>query len=257
MDTASYADSGAAVTVSLAIGGAQNTGGGGFDTLIGIERLVGSAFADTLTGNNGANRLDGGAGADTMNGGGGDDIYIVNTAGDLVTEAAGGGTDRVNSSISYTLGNNVERLVLTGSANINAVGNSLNNVLVGNDSANILVGGLGNDRLTGGEGADTYRFNTALNASTNVDDITDFSVADDTIQLDNDVFTAAGAVGTLAAGAFRTGTSAADASDRIIYDPVTGRVWYDADGNGAGAAVLFAELDPGLALTNADFQIIG
>ncbi len=108
-----------------------------------------------------------------------------------------------------------------------------------------------------GSGADLFLFNSALNASSNVDRITDFSRADDTIQLDNDVFTAAGAVGTLSAGAFHAGTSAHDADDRIIYDSTTGRIYYDADGNGGGARVLFAQVTAGVALTNADFQIVG
>ena len=122
---------------------------------------------------------------------------------------------------------------------------------------NVINGHLGNDTLTGGFGDDTFVFNLALNASTNVDTISDFASSDDTIQIDNAVFTGL-STGTLAAAAFVSNTTgnAGDASDRIIYETDTGNLYFDADGTGAGAKVLFAKLDPGLALTNADFVVI-
>ncbi len=123
----------------------------------------------------------------------------------------------------------------------------------GNDT---LIGGAGNDALNGGVGTDFFRFESALSAATNVDTIAGYSVADDTIQLSRGVFTAFGANGALSAAAFRSGTSALDADDRIIYDSATGHIYYDADGNGAGAQILFAQVTAGLALTNADFSII-
>ena len=83
-----------------------------------------------------------------------------------------------------------------------------------------------------------------------------FSIADDHILLGQSVFTAAGAPGTLAAGAFFIGASAAAADDRIIYNSGTGALLYDSDGNGAAAAVQFATLDPSLALTSNNFQIV-
>jgi len=96
-------------------------------------------------------------------------------------------------------------------------------------------------------------FNTALGGG-NIDTIGDFNIAQDTINLSNNIFTAIGN-GTLAANAFVMGSAAGDADDRIIYDPVTGALYYDADGNGGGAAVQFATLATGLALTNADFVV--
>jgi Ca2+-binding RTX toxin-like protein len=163
-DTASY-DQDGAVTVSLAVSGPQNTGGAGIDNLFSIENLIGSAFDDNLTGDGGANALtglagndilDGGAGADSLVGGAGDDTYRVDNAGDVVTEAAGEGTDEVQSSISYTLGASLERLSLTGSAAINGAGNEFDNRLTGNGAANTLDGGGGADNLYGGAGDDTY-----------------------------------------------------------------------------------------------------
>ncbi|GIW56424.1 MAG: hypothetical protein KatS3mg082_2828 [Nitrospiraceae bacterium] len=110
------------------------------------------------SGGDGSDTLDGGPGADTLVGGLGNDIYVVDDAGDMVTEAANEGSDTVKSSISYTLGEHVENLTLTGSAAINGAGNALNNVLLGNGGANVLAGGAGNDTLKGGRGDDTYVF---------------------------------------------------------------------------------------------------
>ncbi len=103
-----------------------------------------------------ANTLDGGAGIDTMAGGAGDDAYIVDNAGDVVTEAAGAGTDVVQSSVTYTLAANVENLTLTGAAAINGTGNGTNNVITGNAAGNVLSGGAGGDTMNGGGGNDTY-----------------------------------------------------------------------------------------------------
>ena len=147
--------------------------------------------------------------------------------------AAPDGTDTVQSSISFSLVNSArvlgafENLTLTGTGNINATGNSANNTLTGNTGNNVLNGGAGNDVLIGGAGADTFLFNTALSAATNVDTIDDFSVPADTIRLEDAIFAALGATGTLAAAAFHIGAAAADASDRIIYNSVTGALTYD------------------------------
>ena len=119
------------------------------------NRLTGNSGANTLTGGAGNDTLDGGAGADSLVGGLGDDIYIIDSAGDSVVEASDEGNDSVQSSISYTLGSNVEHLTLTGSTALIGTGNDANNRLTGNSGSNTLTGGAGNDTLDGGAGTDS------------------------------------------------------------------------------------------------------
>ncbi|NGO54820.1 calcium-binding protein [Allomesorhizobium camelthorni] len=120
------------------------------------ETLTGDDLRDIMEGGGGNDLLNGGAGNDTMAGGTGDDIYIVAAAGDTTVENAGEGTDTVRSYINWTLANNVERLELQGSGNLNGTGNTHNNTLVGNSGNNLLNGGGGNDYMVGGTGNDIY-----------------------------------------------------------------------------------------------------
>ena len=241
-----------------------------------LERLVltgsmnlngtGNALNNRLSGNSGNNVLDGGAGKDTMLGGAGEDIYIVDHMGDRVYETTkidgsvdAGGLDTVFASISYTLGAFVEQLFQLGSDDINATGNKLGNTILGNSGRNIINGKAGNDSLVGGEGADVFRFDTGLNALTNVDTIMDYEVGLDQIQLGSAVFTML-KPGTLSDANFVSvagPVAALDANDFILYNSSTGELFYDADGSGSGAAVLFAVFQdtPIPALTAADFLI--
>jgi len=162
-------------------------GGGGTDTIqttlnsyslagIGnVENLTftgagdfvgtGNALNNAITGGAGNDVLDGGAGNDTMAGGLGNDTYYVNSGSDVVTEAAGAGTDTVIASANFSLGNNIENLILAvGAGSINGTGNSLNNVLTGNEGNNNLNGGSGNDTFvaTINDGNDTYNGSTGV-----------------------------------------------------------------------------------------------
>ena len=142
-------------------------GEGGNDTLgggRGNDSLDGGAGSDILYGGSddaGNDTLNGGLGIDTLIGGAGNDIYIVDNLGDTITESASSGTDTVRSSVTYTLGSNLENLTLTGTGAINGTGNDLNNIIIGNAANNILIGGSsvfaiddGDDTLYGGDGND-------------------------------------------------------------------------------------------------------
>ena len=107
---------------------------------------------------------------------------------------------------------------------------------------------------SGGAGGDAFVFTAALGGG-NIAALPDFAVGSDRIYLDDAVFGAL-TPGALNPNAFRVGSAAADADDRIVYNSVTGALLYDADGNGAAAAVQFATLHEGLALTASDFQVI-
>jgi Ca2+-binding RTX toxin-like protein len=260
-------------------------------TLTGANAIngTGNAEGNTIIGNAAANILDGRAGTDWLYGGLGNDTYIVDTTGDHAIEDLGGGVDQVISSANYDLGANVENLTLVTAAAQYGTGNSLANQITGNAVDNWLHGGdgndtiaggggidllygeigddhldggtgddvirgnEGNDTLTGGSGSDTFKFDSPLDALTNVDHITDFVVGTDLIFLDAATFSAI--PGTFGSSNFQLGTTALDADDRLLYDAATGNIFYDADGAGGVAAILFASVTAGTALTYADFIV--
>jgi Ca2+-binding RTX toxin-like protein len=209
-----------------------------------------------------------------MGGSTGNDDFIISDIGDTIYEFAGQGTDRALVTVNHTLAANVEiGAIITGASGITLTGNADSNTLFGNSGDDTLVGGGGNDAfsagagadrirggdgndaLTGGADADTFVFDTALNAATNVDVISDFIAGLDRIELSGPIFDQLSAGDPLQAGEFVAGTAAADGDDHIIYDNATGRIWYDADGSGAGAQVLFARVAAGTGLTNSDFLV--
>lgn len=219
---------------------------------------------DTLVGTSVNDKFNSLSGADTLKGGLGNDTYVVDNVGDVVAETSTLATeiDLVNSLISYKLTVNVENLTLIGTATTNGIGNNASNRLIGNSANNILSGhegndllngGLGNDQLIGGSGQDKFVFNTALTAKN--DKITDFVVFDDTVVLENAIFTKLSATGVLSSGNFKIGAPM-DSNDFIVYNQTTGTLFYDADGSGVGAMAQITMLGINLALTSADFVVI-
>jgi VCBS repeat-containing protein len=188
--------------------------------VLAVTGLTGTGNADDngITGSAGADTLDGGVGADTLTGNGSDDRYVVDNAGDVVVEAPGGGIDTVAASISYTLGSDVENLVLT-SAGLTGTGNTGNNAITGSSGADTLDGGAGIDTLTGGAGDDSYLVDSAtdtiveaLNGGTD----TVLASVNHTLaaNVENLVLSGAGHVGTGNALANSiTGTAGADTLD--------------------------------------------
>ncbi|MDB5469292.1 MAG: hypothetical protein JWR84_852, partial [Caulobacter sp.] len=196
--------------------GADNLNGG-----TGNDRMDGEANVDTLRGGAGNDTLDGGLGADFMYGGADNDIYIVDDANDQTIELANDGYDIVRTTLTWTLGANLEALQLQGATNAGATGNADANNLQGNDGANrldggagvdtingnlgddIIVGGLGNDLLRGGAGvgADVFVVAHAFGGVLETDTVYDYD-SDDVIDLSgidaiagglDDAFTVVGA----------------------------------------------------------------
>ena len=222
--------------------------------------LTGNAINNTITGNAGINILQGGGGNDTMSGLAGNDTYIVDGVGDVVIEAAGGGADRVLTTATYILPAVQQIEVLAsnvpgGTTTLTLIGNNFVNDIKGNAGVNAFNGAGGNDALTGLGGRDTFVFSTALNASTNLDRVTDFIAADDTFMLENAVFSGL-PTGALAADAFHLGAAAADAEDRIIYNRSTGALFFDSNGVNAGGSIQFATLVNKPVISNLDFTVV-
>ena len=172
------------LTLLAGAGNINGTGNSSGNIMAGNEgnnSLASGSGNDSVTGGAGADSLNGGSGNDTMIGGAGNDYYYVGSAGDIVTENSGEGTDSVQVGISYTLGANLENLILGGSSGIGGTGNSANNLLTGNAAANSLLGSGGNDTLrgaggndvlNGGTGSDTFWRATASDGRDTVQDFT-------------------------------------------------------------------------------------
>lgn len=221
--------------------------------------LIGNYATQTIVGNYGANVLNGGSGGvDTLIGLFGDDIYAIGDSRTVIVEQAGQGYDTVVASADYTLAAGVSIEVLAaqnraGSTALALRGNEFAQLIAGNNGANVIDGGSGADTLIGGGGADSFRFTTTLGAS-NIDAIVDFEAGVDRIALSRGVFASLGA--NVTAANFVVGSAATTADQYLIYDSATGRLLYDADGSGTGAAVVFALVTPGLAITAGSFETI-
>jgi Ca2+-binding RTX toxin-like protein len=224
--------------------------GGGADTVTGgngDDVLDGGADNDALSGGSGNDTLDGGAGTDTLSGGNDDDLYIVENASDIVVEDFDQGNDGVQSTLSWTLGANLENLTLAGVSNIDATGNELTNTLVGNAGANILDGKGGADSMTGGDGNDSY----------NVDHVGDVIVENANEGIDTVISTLTHALGAALENLTLTGSSVVNGTGNesanvikgngaanALYgdagnDTLQGAGGHDVLDGGAGADVMY------------------
>ena len=189
--------------------------------------LTGNEFANRINGNAGNNILNGGGGVDILDGLAGNDSYFVDSAAGRDHRSRRPGhrqCERVGELYAWRAALRSKRCgprTPPAPTPINLTGNEFTNIVTGNAGVNVINGKAGNDTLTGNAGNDFFLFNTALNAATNVDTIADFVVANDTIRLENAIFTGL-AAGTLNADAFHVGAAAADAEDRVIYNNATG-----------------------------------
>ncbi len=228
--------------------------------------LIGNALDNLITGGSGADELFGRAGNDLLVGGSGaanalfgqegNDVYVVAASGDSVIEFANEGIDRVETALGvFVLRDHVEHLSHTGNVDFTGIGNAENNVLrsgmgsdflSGLDGDDIIIGGSGADTLLGGNGVDQFRYE---GGEAGFDRILDFVSGTDKIALRSAFFTPTGTVDFVSGGS----VVATSANSTILYDTNTGIVWYDDDGNGAGAAVAIAQINPGQTFAAGDF----
>lgn len=262
LSTASQAGTDA-INLTGNVGDNQIYGNEGANTLIGSlgnDLLVGLGGNDNLQGGENADILDGGSGADTMDGGAGGDTYYVDNAGDVIVDTANGGAgDVLYAGVSYVLSpvalvEVISTISLAATTAIDLTGSNSSNIIYGNAGNNMLDGKGNQDTLVGLGGADTFAFTTAL-GPTNVDNIGDMVSGTDRIALDDAIFSGL-APGALDPNAFRAGSAAQDADDRIIYDSSTGLVYFDDDGSGSHAKIAFAYVGVGTALAASDFVVI-
>ena len=257
------------LTGGSAINGTGNTAANTITGNGANNILSGAQGNDTLDGGGGNDTLNGGLGNDTLIGGLGDDTYVVNTTGDIVTEASGGGTDIIQSSVSLTIAANVENLTLTGVAVINGTGNTAANTITGNGANNILSGAQGNDTLNGGGGNDTLngglgndtligglgddvliggggRDIFVFDSLSGTDTLSDFNLSLDKIHFDGDIFTS---LSLLPSGITEDnvrsteGAVALNSDHFLIFDTTNSFLYYDADGSGDGLMIHIATLN--------------
>ena len=240
------------------------------DAGAGHDNIKAGAGDDMVMGGRGNDRIDGGTGADQMIGEDGNDRYIVDDAGDRVVEAMNGGRDKVVAHVSYTADANVERVVLhNNGGDTDATGNDLDNVLRGSSGDNVLDGGAGNDRLRGRDGDDTITGgagNDMINGgdgadtivltgygAADADKIRGFDTGEDMFALDSSVFAITGPV----ADAFALTTDTLGAGDVVLYDQLSSRLYYDANGDGMTTDdELMATLRGASGLNGNDFLMI-
>ncbi|KFG70671.1 calcium-binding protein [Microvirga sp. BSC39] len=261
-------------------------GGADNDLLFGLGSRGGADGHDKLYGGAGDDTLVGGPGNDLLDGGEGVDTAVLSTdvvmwmpkVGARVDLALSGAQNtRVGTKTFVSVenligtlkadalkGNDADNSFFGDSGNDVLWGRAGNDVLdggIGNDRLNggdgddILIGGLGQDRLTGGSGSDTFSFILKAMKGGNVDVVTDFKTGEDKIKLSGPNLSGSKEGGFLAEKAFHVGAQAHDANTRIFYNEDNGKLYFDADGTGAQAAVQIAKLSKSLVLTHTDFVL--
>ncbi len=271
-DTIDYSASAHAISVTLngATPVTVTVDGDSSDTISNIENVVGTAFDDTLTGDSSDNVFRGGLGNDTITGGGGRDTadYSDHTGGVSVSLAqdeslanSGSETDHligITNLIGGSGGDNFsDGEMVFNDINYRFDGRAGDDTLSGGAGSDTLIGGLGNDSLTGGVGADHFVFNVALTAA-NADHVSGFA-AGDKIELARAIMTKLGAAGALDPAAFYShdgATHGHDSSDRVVYDSLSGRLYYDSNGSASGGVSLIATFDGHPVLGAGDFLIV-
>ncbi len=261
-----------------------------------LPTLTGTSANDTLTGTEANEEFWGLAGNDTIRGNDGDDIFYAHGGADNINGGNGSDTldyryakNAVNINLSTKRVTEASNLIDQFNSIENAVGSDFDDTIAGNSSDNILVGragndvingdkgndqlfggegndqiaggsgndflngGAGNDTLTGGAGSDRFSLS---NLSDGVDTITDFTVADDLIEILASGFGGNLSLGQLDIGQFILGSQASTNAHRFIYNDTNGDLLFDSDGNGSISATKFATLDPNLALTYQNFVIV-
>ncbi|MDC4340320.1 putative Ig domain-containing protein [Acinetobacter baumannii] len=199
--------------------------------------IIGNSAINTLTGGAGDDYLNGGGGADKLLGGTGNDSYVIDNTGDIVTENTGEGIDTVLSSITYTLGNNLENLTLTGSTAINGTGNALNNVIVGNSAINTLTGGAGDDYLDGGAGADKLLGGLG-NDTYVIDNSGDIVTENASEGIDTVLSSITYTLGSNLENLTLSGSTAINATGNTLNNTLTGNSGVNALNGGAGNDIL-------------------
>jgi Ca2+-binding RTX toxin-like protein len=272
-----FADGTRSLSNLFSLGGTNNgvliIGTAGADVISPTRTVAGQVkatiYQDFIYGVEGNDNLNGGLGADLMYGGVGNDIFAVDNLGDRTTELQNEGLDRVNATVSWTLLENTENLVLQGTAAINGTGNASNNALTGNAASNDLIGlagldtlkgaagidrligGEGKDTLTGGADQDTFVFGKAITA--NADRVTDFARNIDILEFTGKVFGIA--AGPLDATLLQNNTVAKLGHAQFLFNAKTHVLSWDADGI-AGGSVAIATLVGVNALSVDDFSIV-
>jgi Ca2+-binding RTX toxin-like protein len=215
------------------------------DILVGGQVLEGTAGNDFLEGTAGNDLFNGGAGNDFLDGGAGNDQLFGQSGND--TLIGGQGNDFLDG------GTGSDQL-FGESGNDILIGGQGNDFLDGGTGSDTLNGGLGNDTLIGGSGIDKFTFNSPTDG---IDTISDFNSGEgDQIIISASGFSGGLAVGNLPSSQFTIGSSAANASDRFIYNSSTGALFFDPDGNGSQGQVDLAVLSSNPALTSSNIFVV-